>query len=123
LRYTDVESNNNLSSVPHLKIEDFAQKITPRIGISDLVLPANEKKMLYDIICNARGKLKVYEERGFAEKRSDRGLGLTVLFLGDSRTRKTMAAEALANGLKLDLFKVDLSVIVRNYIGEIEKIL
>jgi SpoVK/Ycf46/Vps4 family AAA+-type ATPase len=123
LRYTDVESNSDLNSVPHLKIEDFAQKITPRIGISDLVLPANEKKMLYDIICNARGKLKIYEERGFAEKRIDRGLGLILLFLGDSRTGKRMAAEALANELKLNLFKVDLSVIVRRYIGEIEKIL
>jgi SpoVK/Ycf46/Vps4 family AAA+-type ATPase len=34
-----------------------------------------------------------------------------------------MAAEALANELKLDLFKVDLSAIVRKHIGEIEKVL
>ena len=122
LEYTDVENHNNLGSVPHLKIEDFAQKITHKITMRDLVLPANEKKLLYNIIYHTKDELKVYEDQGFTEK-SDRGLGLTVLFLGDSRTAKMRAAEALANELNLDLFKVDLSAIVRKYIGEIEKVL
>ncbi|MDQ4016202.1 MAG: hypothetical protein M3136_10635 [Thermoproteota archaeon] len=56
--------------------------------------------MLYDIICHTRGKLKVYEDQEFAEK-NDGGLGLTVLFLGDSRTGKIMAAEVLTNELKI----------------------
>jgi hypothetical protein len=56
--------------------------------------------LLYDIICHTRGKLKVYEDQEFAEK-NDGVLGLTVLFLGDSRTGKIMAAEVLTNELKI----------------------
>jgi hypothetical protein len=34
-------------------------------------------------------------------KKNDGGLGLTVLFLGDIRTGKIMAAEVLTNELKI----------------------
>jgi hypothetical protein len=102
LEYTDVGG---------LKIEKFAQQITPNVKMSDLPLPAHEKKLLYDLIRHVRRKLKVYEDQGVAEK-SDRGIGLTVLFLGNSRTGKIMAAKVLANELKLDLYKVDLSAAV-----------
>ncbi|NWN13177.1 ATP-binding protein, partial [Escherichia coli] len=47
--------------------------------------------------------------------------GMSVLFAGPSGTGKTMAAEALAHTLSLDLFRVDLSRIVDKYIGETEK--
>jgi hypothetical protein len=52
---------------------------------------------------------------------STRGMGIAALFAGDSGTGKTMAAEALANELKLDLFHIDLSMVVSKYIGETEK--
>ncbi|MGE5662004.1 MAG: ATP-binding protein [Ignavibacteriales bacterium] len=105
-----------------LKVEEFAKQITPNVNMNGLALPADEKKLLCDIIYHTREKLKVYEDQGFAEK-NDGGLRLTVLFLGDSRTGKIMAAEVLANELKLDLFKVDLSAVVSKYIGETEKVL
>ena len=38
-------------------------------------------------------------------------------------TGKTMAAEVIANELKLDIYKIDLSQVVSKYIGETEKIL
>jgi SpoVK/Ycf46/Vps4 family AAA+-type ATPase len=44
-----------------------------------------------------------------------------MLFAGPSGTGKTMAAEIIANELKLDLYKIDLSSIVSKYIGETEK--
>jgi hypothetical protein len=62
----------------------------------------------------------VYERWGFAAKRT-RGLGLAVLFAGESGTGKTMAAEVLANELGLELFRIDLSAVVSKYIGETEK--
>src|SRR5262249_50635455 len=50
-----------------------------------------------------------------------RGLGISALFAGASGTGKTMAAEVLANELRLDLYRIDLSQIVSKYIGETEK--
>ena len=67
-----------------------------------------------------RHRAKVYDEWGFAEQ-SNRGLGLSALFSGPSGTGKTLAAEILANELRLDLFRIDLSAVVSKYIGETEK--
>ncbi len=47
--------------------------------------------------------------------------GRLVLFSGPRSTGKTLAAEALANGLGLDAFRIDLSRVVSTYIGETEK--
>src|SRR5262249_14943944 len=49
------------------------------------------------------------------------GLGISALFTGPSGTGKTMAAEVLANELRLDLYRIDLSQVVSKYIGETEK--
>src|SRR4029078_7766867 len=49
------------------------------------------------------------------------GKGLSVLFAGPSGTGKTMAAEIIAGELGLDLYKIDLAVVVSKYIGETEK--
>src|SRR5262249_19356192 len=57
---------------------------------------------------------------GFAEK-SSRGLGISALFAGPSGTGKTMAAEVLANALRLDLYRIDLAGVVSKYIGETER--
>jgi len=56
-----------------------------------------------------------------SRKRTDLRGGITALFSGPSGTGKTMAAEALANHLKLDLYRIDLSQVVSKYIGETEK--
>ena len=47
--------------------------------------------------------------------------GFVVLFSGPSGTGKTMAAEAVAAELGVDLYRVDLSRVVSKYIGETEK--
>jgi SpoVK/Ycf46/Vps4 family AAA+-type ATPase len=62
----------------------------------------------------------VYERWGFGEK-SSRGLGVTALFVGESGTGKTLAAEVLAADLALDLYRIDLAATVSKYIGETEK--
>jgi SpoVK/Ycf46/Vps4 family AAA+-type ATPase len=51
----------------------------------------------------------------------NRGLGISALFAGESGTGKTMAAEVLANDLRLNLYRIDLSSVVSKYIGETEK--
>jgi SpoVK/Ycf46/Vps4 family AAA+-type ATPase len=53
--------------------------------------------------------------------KSKRGLGISALFAGGSGTGKTLAADVLAQALKLDLYRIDLSAVVSKYIGETEK--
>ena len=47
-----------------------------------------------------KGRREVYDQWGFRE-RMNRGLGISVLFAGESGTGKTMAAEVIANDLRL----------------------
>jgi ATPase family associated with various cellular activities (AAA) len=99
---------------------DLAQRIEPRAAWDDLVVPEIQLETLKDIARQIRQRLRVYDTWGFAGK-SARGLGISALFVGVSGTGKTMAAEALANQLSLELYRVDLSQVVSKYIGETEK--
>jgi AAA+ superfamily predicted ATPase len=101
-------------------LSELAKRITPKATMDDLVLGEREKELLRGIIASARQRLRVYEEWGFAST-SERGLGISVLFAGDNGTGKTTAAEALAHELDLDLYRIDLSIVVNKYIGETEK--
>ena len=47
--------------------------------------------------------------------------GVRALFTGPSGTGKTLAARVLAAQLKMDVYRLDLSVVVNKYIGETEK--
>lgn len=47
--------------------------------------------------------------------------GHITLFTGADGTGKTLAAEVIANELKVDLYRIDLSRVVSKYIGETEK--
>jgi SpoVK/Ycf46/Vps4 family AAA+-type ATPase len=85
-----------------------------------LVLPQAQRQILREIATHVRQRAKVYEAWGFVTK-GERGLGISALFAGNSGTGKTMAAEVLANEVRLDLFRIDLSAVVSKYIGETEK--
>ncbi len=102
------------------RLDDLAQRIEPAAGWEDLVLPAAQREELREIALQVRNRAQVYEGWGFAS-RGGRGLGITALFAGASGTGKTMAAEVLANELRLDLYRIDLSQVVNKYIGETEK--
>jgi hypothetical protein len=47
--------------------------------------------------------------------------GVRALFTGPSGTGKTLAARVLASALGIDLYRIDLSLVVNKYIGETEK--
>ncbi len=102
------------------RLDDLAQRIVPAARWDDLVLPQPQKHTLAEIGLHVRHRGHVYERWGFASKGS-RGLGISALFAGASGTGKTMAAEALANELRLDLYRIDLSSTISKYIGETEK--
>jgi AAA+ superfamily predicted ATPase len=102
------------------RLEELAQRIEPCACWDDLVLPELQRRTLREIVLQVRNRTRVYEAWGFAAK-SARGLGISALFTGPSGTGKTMAAEVLANELRLDLYRIDLSSVVSKYIGETEK--
>ena len=102
------------------RLDHLAQRIEPSATWKELILPDSQRKILRDVAGHVRQRMKVYETWGFASK-SRRGLGISALFAGASGTGKTMAAEVLANHLRLDLYHIDLSAVVSKYIGETEK--
>ncbi|MEM6468170.1 MAG: ATP-binding protein [Planctomycetota bacterium] len=96
------------------------QRIETVANWKDLVLPAGSVRIIEQIVSQVRQRSRVYDDWRFREKMS-RGLGISVLFAGESGTGKTMAAEVIAGQLELDLYRVDLSAVVNKYIGETEK--
>jgi hypothetical protein len=101
-------------------LDSVAENLVPKADWSDIVLPKPEAALLQQIAAQVAARAKVYDEWGF-RARMNRGLGISALFAGDSGTGKTMAAEVIANALKLNLFRIDLSAVVSKYIGETEK--
>jgi ATPase family associated with various cellular activities (AAA) len=101
-------------------LETLAQRIEPKATWDDLVVSEDTGRMLRAIVAQVALRNVVYETWGFAE-RMNRGLGISALFAGESGTGKTMAAEVMANDLRLSLYRIDLSQVVSKFIGETEK--
>ena len=101
-------------------LDALAQPIVPKAGWDDIELPERERAQLAEIAAQVRNRTAVYDDWEFRARLS-RGLGISVLFAGDSGTGKTMAAEALAHELGLLLYRIDLSGVVSKFIGETEK--
>jgi SpoVK/Ycf46/Vps4 family AAA+-type ATPase len=102
------------------KLSNLAIKVRPKYSWSDIVLPKEQTAQIREILNYVKYRDLVYGAWGFEQKLS-LGKGLNVLFSGLSGTGKTMAAEIMARELGLDLYKIDLSMVVSKYIGETEK--
>jgi SpoVK/Ycf46/Vps4 family AAA+-type ATPase len=101
-------------------LDALAQRVSVAHTWDDIVLPADVMRQLQEIAGQVAQRSQVYEHWGFGASLG-RGRGIAALFSGPSGTGKTMAAEILANELRLDLFRIDLSGVVSKYIGETEK--
>ncbi len=102
------------------QLDVLARRVPALATWDEIVLPDEERAQLRHIAEQVAQRSHVYEDWGFAEKMS-RGLGMSVLFAGESGTGKTMAAEVLAHELRMNLYRIDLSAVVSKYIGETEK--
>jgi len=102
------------------RLDVLAKRLDPKATWEDIVLSTTEINLLRQIASQVRNRRKVYDEGGF-RRRMNRGLGIGVLFAGESGTGKTMAAEVIANELQMNLYRIDLSQVVSKYIGETEK--
>jgi len=98
----------------------FGRKVNGAAGWNSLVVPPHIVRQLRDVCTAERHRHTVYSQWGFDQRLSS-GKGLNVLFCGVSGTGKTMAAGIVAQDLGLDLYRVDLSIVVSKYIGETEK--
>jgi hypothetical protein len=101
-------------------LDALAQRIDAKATWDDIVLPPAQLQLLHRIADQVAQRSRVYETWGFGRKTA-RGLGINALFAGPSGTGKTMAAEVIANDLRLNLYRIDLSAVVNKYIGETEK--
>lgn len=108
-----------ISQASH-KLERKATKITPAFGWDDLIIPEDQKKLLREACNQIQYRHVVYNSWGF-DKKLPYGRGLSMLFYGPPGTGKTMGAQVMANELKLEMYRVDLSQTISKYIGETEK--
>jgi hypothetical protein len=107
------------SAVTRRRSYRFATIVKPRRTAADLVLPADLKRQIGEIVSFYRSWPCVSEGWGFG--RLSPGAGVRALFAGDAGTGKTLAAEVIASELGLDLLKVDLARVVSKWVGETEK--
>jgi len=98
----------------------LAQRVQPRYGWSDLILPDKVLGQLHHLQDYLAQQETVMHAWG-GDKVRPRGYGIKALFSGSPGTGKTMCAEVIAGGLGLDLFKVDLSSVISRWVGETEK--
>lgn len=101
-------------------LEKYSMKLQTPHTWDDLVLPKERLNQLLELSSSIRYREKVLYEWGFSNK-LPLGKGIAVLFSGPSGTGKTMAASIISNELGIDIYRIDLSIIVSKYVGETEK--
>jgi hypothetical protein len=119
-----VESHYQASIFSSSRIEyqlsmDFpAQKITTLMNWEDLVLCDETMSQLNDIISWSNYKNIILDEWGLNKIIKP---GYRALFFGPPGTGKTLTATLLGKELDMDVYRIDLSLMVSKYIGETEK--
>jgi hypothetical protein len=102
------------------RLDTLAQRLDAKATWDDIVLAPGSLDLLHQVAGQVGCRTKVYQDWGFDAK-MNRGHGISAVFTGESGTGKTMAAEVIANALRLNLYRIDLSAVVSKYIGETEK--
>ena len=108
------------------RLGSLAQLLASHFIMDDLVLSPVIKNEIENFIFEATERTEFWEQNN-TKRLFPQGKGLIGLFTGNPGTGKTMAAQVIANSLKLELYRIDLSSVISKYIGEssknIEKIL
>lgn len=102
------------------RLDDLAERIEPRVGWDDIILPPRQRETLRAIAAQVRSRARVHEQWGFGAAGS-RGLGISALFAGPSGTGKTLAAEVIGAAIGLEVYRIDLSGVVSKWVGETER--
>jgi hypothetical protein len=102
------------------RLERLATRVAPEARWGDLVLPDDVLTQLRELAERYANRDLVHGDWGMGGS-ANRRVGVVSLFAGPSGVGKTLAAEALAGSLQLDLYRVNLATVVDKYIGETEK--
>ena len=95
-----------------------AKKITTSLDWGDLVLNENALEQVMEIHKWIKYGNSILDEWGMSKKIKP---GYRSLFYGPPGTGKTLAASLLGKSAGLDVYRIDLSMLVSKYIGETEK--
>jgi hypothetical protein len=101
-------------------LEGLALRVEGDFGWDDLIVPDRARRALELISAFLRNRDRVLFDWGYARVVGP-SPGMTSLFAGESGTGKTMAAQVVARELGLELFRIDLAIVVSKFIGETEK--
>lgn len=98
---------------------NFPAKLLPTgLDWNDLVVSNDTREALYEIQSWLKYGKILLEDWGFIKKIKP---GFRVLFSGPPGTGKTLTASLLGKSAGLDVYRIDLSMVVSKYIGETEK--
>ena len=102
------------------RLDKLATRVMPRFQWDDVVLPAQQKRLMQHAVEHIRHAHTVYHTWGFDQKVTY-GRGLSILFAGAPGTGKTMCAQVIAKQLNMEMYKINISQVISKYIGETEK--
>jgi hypothetical protein len=111
--------NRTAGRIVRSRAESFATLVTPSRTADDLVLPPDVHRQVMEVARFYRASTLAAERWTLGRVVRDRGF--KALFIGESGTGKTLAAEVIASLVNLPLLKVDLARVVSKWVGETEK--
>lgn len=100
--------------------ETLIHYLTPRVRLSDIVLPTETLESITDVITQIRAHRTIFEKWGFGKK-VFYGKGTAMLFCGPPGTGKTITAEAVAGELGRELGVVRYETLQDYLVGMTEK--
>lgn len=95
-----------------------AKRLTTGLDWDDLAVPRDLQHNLGHIVAWLENRQRILEDWGLSKQL---GAGFKALFYGPPGTGKTLTASLLGKRTGLDVYRVDLSMVVSKYIGETEK--
>jgi hypothetical protein len=102
------------------RLEDLATRLDCPFSWDDLVLAKPILDLLRDFTFEAQERARVWEAPAL-RRLFPQGRGLFALLTGLPGTGKTMAAQAIAAELGLDLYRISLATVISKYVGETAK--
>ena len=107
-----------IAPLPDLSADFPARRLTTPLDWSDLVLPPDILHAVEHILAWLENERRILVDWGLERTL---GRGFRTLFHGPPGTGKSLTAALLGKRACLDVFRVDLSMVVSKYIGETEK--
>jgi AAA+ superfamily predicted ATPase len=115
--YVDYFTTGNLRK-PQFSMDFPAKRLTTQMTWNDLVVEDYTMQQLDELRIWLEHNPKLFNEWGMSKKLKP---GYKALFHGSPGTGKTLTAALLGKLYNLDVYRIDLSMVISKYIGETEK--